>query len=298
VKQDVTGRLPATAGELWTQEVLRELRAARFAPAAWVRFLAASFARARSQRLQRRRAHREALAVGAAGIATWIAVALSGRPGLGAAAAVWWTLVLLMLIWHLGMLERPDGRPLQGLGSANVVSLIRAAVVPLLLTVPPWALAALLVGAGATDVVDGWLARRRDEVSRLGRWLDPAVDCIVVGVAAVAAARLQLLPPWAAVLVIVRYLLPWLGVAAAYFARAQAPDRDVYVSGRLPGALVVIGLVLAGLRLPAGTPLVLVGTGGGLVTFALTVARAAGRPAQADGRAPSVSTSMRPSGKS
>jgi cardiolipin synthase (CMP-forming) len=295
-------RLPATAGELWAQDLLRELRAANFAPSAWVGFLSASFARARLQRHQRRRQHRQALAVGGVGIGACIALALSGRSGLAIVCACWWTLVVLMLVWHLGLNERLDGRPLRGLGVANLLSLLRAALVPLLFAVPPTALAVLLLAAAATDLLDGPLARRLDQASRLGLWLDPAVDSLVIGAAAVAAARLQLLPVWVAVFVLARSLLPWIIVAAvAYFARAQAPDLAARVSGRVPGALVVGGLALAALHLPAATPLVVTGVAGGLLTFALTIRHALRLRVQTvrvseDGRVPSVSRSARPSG--
>src|SRR5262249_13331820 len=211
-------------------------------PSAWIRFLSASFLRARMQRRQRRRQHCEALAVGGVGIAAWIALALSGRPGLGIVGACWWALVVLMLVWHLGMLERLDGRPLRGLGAPNVLTLARAAVVPLLLVVPATALAVLLLAAAASDVLDGPLARRLDQASRLGLLFDPAVDSFVIGAAAVAEARSQLLPVWAAALVVARWLLPWIGVAAAYFARARAPERAVNASGQVAGTLLVAGL--------------------------------------------------------
>lgn len=290
-------RPPATAGELWAQELLRELRAAKFAPAAWIGFLSASFARARAQRSRRRRRYRQALAVGGAGLAGWIVLASSGRPALGIVGVCWWTLIVVMLVWHLGMLERPDGRPLRGLGVPNLLTLSRAGVVPLLLAVPPIALAVLLLAAAATDVLDGLLARRLDQASRLGYWLDPAVDSFVIGVAAVAEARSQLLPVWVAALVLARWLLPWVGVAAAYFARAQAPGRAANVSGRVAGTLLVAGLALAALQLPAATPLVLIGAGGGLLTTGLTARHALRVPAQTTDVS-SVSASVRPSGNS
>ncbi len=209
-----------TEGELWAQAALRELRQAKFAPAAWVTFLGASFARARLRRRQRQREHRELVALAGAGLVAWIGVALAGRPALAALAAGWWLLVLLILDWHLGMLERPDGRPLHGLGVANRLSLARAGVVRLLAVLPPIAFAAVLLGAAASDVLDGWLARRLDQVSRLGLWLDGSVDGFILTVAAAAAARSHLLSGWAAAAVLARYLLPWLVVSVAYFVRA------------------------------------------------------------------------------
>lgn len=202
-----------------------------------------------------------------------IAVALGGQPALAAIGLGWWLVVLLMLDWHLGMLERLDGRPLEGLGPANVLSLVRSVSVPLLIVVPPIALAFILLAGGMTDVLDGRIARRRDEVTRLGLWLDPAVDALVLAVAAGVLADRDRLSPWVAALVIARYLLPWTVVTAAYFARAEAPSRTGYVSGRAAGVLVLVGLALAGLRFPAGSPVVVIGAAGGLFAFTLTVAR-------------------------
>jgi hypothetical protein len=74
-----------TAGRVWTQELLGALRRQRYRPRAWIAFLAASFARARATRAERRREHRQTLALGAAGLAAWIAVA-GVRPWLALAA--------------------------------------------------------------------------------------------------------------------------------------------------------------------------------------------------------------------
>src|SRR5712691_9493391 len=79
----------------------------------------------------------------------------------------------------------------------------------------------LLFAAGASDVLDGALARATNRVTRLGRWLDGAADTIVLGAAALAAP----LPAWIVVLVLVRCALPWLAVASFYLVHAEAPAR-------------------------------------------------------------------------
>jgi cardiolipin synthase len=277
--QETAQRLPATAcppteGELWAQAALRELRHANFAPAGWIAFLAASRARARAHRRRRARQHRQVLTLDALGLLGWSVVAFVGRPALAAVGAGWWLLLLLMVDWQLGMLERPDGSPLRGLGAPNLLTLLRAGVVPLPAVLPPSALAAVLLGAGASDVLDSWLARRFDQISRLGFWLDASVDGFVLAVAAVAAARLHLLAIWVALLIVARYLLPWLVIGVAYFARAQAPPGDTHVSGRIPGIALIGGLALAALRVPAASSVVVAGAASGILTFALTIAGA------------------------
>jgi hypothetical protein len=121
-----------TEGERWTREALAELRADGFRPGAWRRFIARSRVRAREQRQARGREHRQTLLLAAIGVVAWSAVGLSGRPLLALIGVGWWLLVWLMLDWHLGLLERPDGTPLASLGPANALTLLRLAVVPAL----------------------------------------------------------------------------------------------------------------------------------------------------------------------
>jgi phosphatidylglycerophosphate synthase len=156
-------------------------------------------------------------------------------------------LVLLMVDWHLGMLERPDGRRLAGLGVANTLTLLRAGAIPLLPALAPTAFGLAVLGDGLSDVADGCLARARGEASRLGAWLDGAVDGVLLSVAAVVAADRALLPIWVAALIVGRYLALWVVIAGVYFATARAPRREGYASGRTLGVVLVVGLTLAAL---------------------------------------------------
>src|SRR6188508_3073869 len=72
----------------------------------------------------------------------------------------------------------------------NVISLVRLACAPvfvwLLVDDHLLAAAALLAVLGASDWVDGWIARHFDQGSDLGKVLDPVADRILLLVAAVA----------------------------------------------------------------------------------------------------------------
>ena len=261
-----------TAGEAWARDLLEELRAHRYSPRAWARFLARAFARARATRAERPREHFQTLLAGAAGLAVWASVA-GFHPWLALAGAAWWLFVMAMVDWHLGMLEDESGRPLPRLGLPNLLSLARAAVVPLLPVAAPALLAGLVIPAGATDAIDGRLARARGEQTRLGAWLDGGTDALVLSAAAVGAARHDLLPWWAAALVLGRHGLQALIVALAYFVRAQSPRRAASVSARAPGLVLFAGLSLATLRLPLAGSLVSAGALGGLAALALTAVR-------------------------
>jgi cardiolipin synthase len=77
----------------------------------------------------------------------------------------------------------------------------------------------LLGGLGATDWVDGWLARRYNQVSEFGKIFDPTADRLLFIVTAVAIIVDDAAPLWFIVLVIVREFVlgAVLAVATLFF---------------------------------------------------------------------------------
>jgi cardiolipin synthase len=88
----------------------------------------------------------------------------------------------------------------------------------------------LLAGLGCTDWVDGYLARHLNQVSELGKVLDPTADRILLGVGIVAILVDGSVPAWVAWLVIVREALVSLAVLA--LAACRAPRIDVQWVGK------------------------------------------------------------------
>jgi CDP-diacylglycerol---glycerol-3-phosphate 3-phosphatidyltransferase len=77
-----------------------------------------------------------------------------------------------------------------------------------------WATAVFLV-AMATDQVDGWLARRRNETSALGSLLDPIADKILVLAVLVMLIEEGVAPAWMVAAIIAReFLVSGLRLAA------------------------------------------------------------------------------------
>ena len=104
--------------------------------------------------------------------------------------------------------------------------------------------------AASTDWVDGWYARRFNQVSRLGRIFDPLVDKVIVcGAYVLLAAAGTAIAPWMAVVVTVREL-----VVTAIRAEMEKAGHDfsAALSGKLKMVLqcLAIGLVLAGRAWP------------------------------------------------
>ena len=91
----------------------------------------------------------------------------------------------------------------------NLISILRLAAVPVFVWLlmgqnRPLAAAALLGILGATDWVDGWVARRFDQVSELGKVLDPTADRIMFLVAVFTMMIDGSVPIWFGILTLVR----------------------------------------------------------------------------------------------
>jgi len=95
----------------------------------------------------------------------------------------------------------------------NLLTMLRIVlilpVISLLLVDTPAAsfVAALLAGfAAITDWLDGWLARRRGQVSLVGKLLDPLADKLIVMAILVICTQLHRIPGWFVVLLLSREL--------------------------------------------------------------------------------------------
>ncbi|MCD9623106.1 CDP-alcohol phosphatidyltransferase family protein [Rhabdothermincola salaria] len=91
----------------------------------------------------------------------------------------------------------------------NVITFVRLALLPVFVWLllgqgDQGAAAWLLAGLGATDWVDGYIARRWHQVSTLGKVLDPVADRLLFFVAIVAIIIDGAAPLWLCVAVLVR----------------------------------------------------------------------------------------------
>ena len=92
------------------------------------------------------------------------------------------------------------------------------------------AAAALLAVLGATDWVDGFVARRYNQVSEVGKILDPVADRLLLAVAVVSILIDGSVPVLVAVLTMVRESL--VAVAAVVLAAMGAKRIDVTLIGK------------------------------------------------------------------
>lgn len=93
----------------------------------------------------------------------------------------------------------------------NLISLLRLALVPVFvyLLISGHDLLAILVLAiaGITDFLDGYLARRLNQVTRLGQLLDPFADRLYILATLIGLAVTQVIPVYLALLIIARDLI-------------------------------------------------------------------------------------------
>jgi CDP-diacylglycerol--glycerol-3-phosphate 3-phosphatidyltransferase len=92
----------------------------------------------------------------------------------------------------------------------NLLSALRIALIPAILTLVAldlrWAAAALFAVTAATDLVDGYLARRYGLTSLLGSFLDPLADKLLVMALLVSFVASGTIPAWVAIVLLGREL--------------------------------------------------------------------------------------------
>jgi cardiolipin synthase len=94
----------------------------------------------------------------------------------------------------------------------NVITLVRLLCIPLFLWLlfgahHQTAAAILLAVLGATDWIDGFVARRYGQVSTFGKVLDPTADRILVGTAVISIMIYGAVPLWFGIATIAREVL-------------------------------------------------------------------------------------------
>lgn len=144
----------------------------------------------------------------------------------------------------------------------NALTLSRIFIVPLLvvvlltplsqsLGVPQHILGvALFTLAALTDFFDGRIARRRKQVSKLGKLLDPIADKLLISAALIALVENHLAPAWAVVIIVGREF-------AVTGLRSVAASEGVIISAsgmgkfKMVAQVITVGLLILSLP-PSG----------------------------------------------
>lgn len=96
---------------------------------------------------------------------------------------------------------------------ANWVTMARIFLVPVLLIIVTlkfpfgdYIAAGVFVLAASTDGLDGYIARKKQQVTTFGKFMDPLADKLLISAALIALVELGRLPGWVAFLIIGREL--------------------------------------------------------------------------------------------
>jgi cardiolipin synthase len=135
------------------------------------------------------------------------------------------------------------------MGLANWLTVLRIVLIPVFVTLlvyrhPGWALAVFAL-ASATDLLDGWVARRRRMASRLGAFLDPLADKLLLTASFVTLTYLKTLPFWITAVVLSRDIILIVGALVVHMVGVRIDPEPTRI-GKLATFFQVL-TVLAGL---------------------------------------------------
>lgn len=234
---------------MFIEEHLRVLREQRFAPRAMLAYLRHLAARSRADWLANPFAVRSiwtvALAFFALAFLGSVAMSLAWDRALAyrffVNTALWVLVAFAFVTLYVGMLRDAKGYRLTALNVPITITLLRVSLVPgivLFLHERHFMVAFVTyVIAALSDVLDGWIARRWQQTTRMGTVLDPLVD-IVFNLAMLAGlAGAGLLSPivfWSGV---TRYAVLVVGGAYLYLCVGPVTIRPTFF-GRFTGVVM------------------------------------------------------------
>lgn len=250
---------------MFIEEYLKDLRAERYTPPAWARYVSRTWARGRSDVSANPGAARSILVLGllffALTFAGCVVLGMSEAVGTARRVLVWtglWLVPLTVgLVLHVGLLRNREGYSLSAINLATGLTVARLAAVPALcFTMVEGHMQAafwIFIGAMASDVLDGWAARAMRQETGLGKVLDPITD-IVFGLALfLSMGAAGLISPLAAWLAVLRY-----GGFVAGGIFLYVTHGPVRINSTLPGKIgglllgVITGFLLLGPAYGAG----------------------------------------------
>ena len=142
----------------------------------------------------------------------------------------------------------------------NVLTLLRIFFVPVLVAAMvggsgrEFLALAIFLTAAATDLLDGYLARRWKQITTVGTLLDPIADKLLISAALISLVEVGAVAGWMAILLIGReFAISGLRAIAA--AEGYTMKASELAKSKMAFQVVAIAVVLVGLRIPEMRPL-------------------------------------------
>lgn len=103
---------------------------------------------------------------------------------------------------------------------------------------------AIFLAAAATDLLDGYLARRWGQVTTVGTLLDPIADKLLISSALIALVQIQLIPAWMVIIIVGREFaisgLRSIAAAEGYTIKASDLGKTKMLSQVIAISLLVL----------------------------------------------------------
>lgn len=126
---------------------------------------------------------------------------------------------------------------------ANALTLLRLCLIPMIVVLiheGRFALATIVfITAGITDALDGYLARKLNQRTKIGAYLDALADKSLIAASFIALLNVHLVPFWLVVLVLFRDLMIVGAVAIAWLLHNPIPIEPLKVSKANTAAQIV-----------------------------------------------------------
>jgi CDP-diacylglycerol--glycerol-3-phosphate 3-phosphatidyltransferase len=117
-----------------------------------------------------------------------------------------------------------------------------------------WLALSIFLVAAATDLLDGYLARRWQQVTTIGTLLDPIADKLLISAALISLVQVRVLPGWMAILIIGREFavsgLRSIAAAEGYTIKASDLGKTKMLSQVAAISCMLLGLRYQVLRVP------------------------------------------------
>jgi len=143
------------------------------------------------------------------------------------------------------------------MGLANWLTILRIFLIPVFVSLlvyrKPGPALLVFAAAALTDLLDGYVARRSGSQSRLGAFLDPIADKLLLTASFVTLTYLKALPFWITAVVISRDVLLVVGALVIQMVGARIYPRPTWagkVTTFLQILVVVVGLTARYVQLP------------------------------------------------
>lgn len=145
---------------------------------------------------------------------------------------------------------------------ANKLTIIRIFLVPIFLlfiavkSFPYGNIIAtfIFILAALTDQLDGYIARSRNQITNFGKFMDPLADKLLVTAALISLVELQLIPSWAAIIIIAREF-------AVSGLRTIAASEGVIIAaswwGKIKTVIQIVAIILLLLQVNIDTSSIL-----------------------------------------